>query len=279
MATTIALVNQKGGCGKSSTCFHLAGRLGQLGKSVLLVDADPQGSLGQAFFGPSATESLNEHETLAAVFGGIPPTGGTLVVPTPAAGVSLIRSNLRLARFNVPEPESLGLGQYALGDFLATLAGFDFTLIDCPPNLYATTWNALVAADFALIPVPPEDFGAQGLTAVKQAIEDVRSINPRLTLLGHLVTRHDRRQLVHRAYDQKLRQLFGEQVFSTVIPEATAFKVAITARTPVTLHAPRSHAAEAMAELAQELLTRAEALDPARRLAGLVFPRIMYQPG
>lgn len=268
MATTIALVNQKGGCGKSSTCFHLAGRLGQLGKSVLLVDADPQGSLGQAFFGPSATERLNEHETLAAVFGGFPSSDQSLVVATPAAGVSLVRSNLRLARYNVPEPELLGLGQYALADFLATLTGFDFTIIDCPPNLYATTRNALVAADFALIPVPPEDFGAQGLSVVKQAIEEVRTLNPRLSLLGHLVTRHDRRQLVHRAYDQKLRQLFGELVFDTVVPEATAFKVAITARTPVSLHAPRSRAAAAIAELAQELQKRVHAFDHGQRLAG-----------
>lgn len=268
MATTIALVNQKGGCGKSSTCFHLAGRLGQLGKSVLLVDADPQGSLGQAFFGPAATESLHEQETLAAVFSHGRMNACSLPVPTDAERVSLVRSNLRLARFNVPEPETLGLGQYAMADYLARLRGYDFILIDCPPNLYATTWNALVAADFVLIPVPPEDFGAQGLSVVKQAIEGVRKLNPRLTLLGHLITRHDRRQMVHRAYEQKLRQLLGKDVLDTVVPEATAFKVALTARTPVGLHAPKSNAAQAISRLADELLARVSASEEHGALAG-----------
>jgi len=268
MTTTIALVNQKGGCGKSSTCFHLAGRLGQLGKSVLLVDADPQGSLGQAFFGPAATERLAEEETLASVFGRSTFDHQRLCVPTPAPGVSLVRSNLRLARFNVPEPENLGLGQYALAECLSSLQGFDLVLIDCPPNLYATTWNALVAADYALIPVPPEDLGAQGLSVVKQAIEGVQMLNPGLKLLGHLVARHDRRQLVHRAYEQKFRQLLGDDVLQTVIPEATAFKVALTARTPVGLHAPKSLAAVAIGRLADELLARIGLTETQGVLAG-----------
>jgi len=182
-------------------------------------------------------------------------------------GVSLVRSNLRLARFNKPEPELLGLGQYVLADYLRRLAGYDLVLIDCPPTLYATTWNALVAADYGLIPVPPEDFGAQGLTAVKQAIASVQSLNPRLRLLGHLVTRHDGRQLVHRAYEQKLRQLFGDQVLQTIVPEATAFKVALTARLPISLHATRSKAAVSIERLADEVLARLSASDDRQRFA------------
>ena len=118
-----------------------------------------------------------------------------------------------------------------------------------------------------VIPVPPEDFGTQGLRAVHQAIDQAGQLNPKLTLLGLLVTRMDRRLLVHRAYEQKLRRLYGETVFETVVPEAAAFKVALACRQPVSHYSSRSGAATAMAALAAELRDRIDRLQNCRSVA------------
>lgn len=255
---TICMINQKGGCGKSSTCFHLAGEFAQSGARVLLVDADPQGSLSQGFFGAELVECLGPHETLAAPFRDeLPFIPETLCQPTPFDHISILRANQHLAAHNVPCPETTGLRQFALETCLSSLTEFDVTLIDCPPNLYACSWNALLAADFVLIPVPPEDFGTQGLRPVHQAIASAQLLNPRLALLGHLVTRCDRRLLVHRTYEQKLRSLYGPSVLETVIPEASAYKVALACRQPVSHCDPRSKAACAMRQLALEITERA----------------------
>ncbi|MBI3861101.1 MAG: ParA family protein [Planctomycetia bacterium] len=268
-ATVICLINQKGGCGKSSTCFHLSGALAQTGRNVLLVDADPQGSLSQGFFGSAQVEMLRPEETLAGLFEDqrFLSEFHALSVPTAFERISMVRANQTLARHNVPAPEQAGLNQYVLRDFLSQLAGYDLVLIDCPPNLYQASWNALLAADFVAIPVPPEDFGTQGLRVVHQAIQHARVLNPSLELLGHVITRADRRLLVHRSYESRLRQHYQETVFTTVVPEASAFKVALTCRQPVTYHAPRSRAAEVTSQLAAELLSRVAAKTSKREAA------------
>lgn len=263
MARTICLINQKGGCGKSSTCFHLGGQLAAEGDRVLLVDADPQGSLSQAFFGSQGVELLTAGETLAAAFRQTTVLDpGALVAVTPFDNLDIVRANHHLARYNTPEPETLGLGQYALDTFLSGLSGYDWVLVDCPPNLYACSWNALLASDDVLVPVPPEDFGTQGLRAVHQAIEAAQTLNPRLRRLGHLVTRRDGRLLVHRAYEAKLRSLYDD-VLDTAIPEAVAFKVALMCREPVVFSSPKSRATQSVARLAVEVRQR---IDRVRRI-------------
>src|SRR5438445_10225612 len=132
---TICFINQKGGCGKSSSCFHLAGHFANRGLRVLAIDADPQGSLSQGFFGSAAIETLPPRETLAAVFAEDEmPAPGLLVTPTQSERVSVIRANAQLAKHNVPAPENTGMKQFALATFLETIPGFDLILIDCPPN-------------------------------------------------------------------------------------------------------------------------------------------------
>src|ERR1051325_1439090 len=195
---TICFINQKGGCGKSSSCFHLAGYFAALGLNVLVVDADPQGSLSQGFFGSEAIENLPARETLAAVFADDElARADLLVTPTQFERISVIRANAHLAQYNTPQPERTGMQQFSLATFLET-AFADLILIDCPPNLYQCSWNAMLASNHVVIPVPPEDFATQGLRTVHQAIEQAQSLMPCLTLLGHLVIRADARLLVHR---------------------------------------------------------------------------------
>ncbi len=128
--------------------------------------------------------------------------------------------------------------------------GDDLVVIDCPPDLYQCSWNALLAADFVVIPIPPEDFGIEGLRVVHEAIVNAHRLNPRLRLLGHIVTRFDARLLEHKAFEKWLREIYGNSVFKTVIPEAPAF--ALDGRSPVRL----GENAERIGALANELLRR-----------------------
>lgn len=269
MATTFCLINQKGGCGKSSTCFHLAGAFAELGQNVLLLDMDPQGSLSQGFLGPEVVESLASRQTMAKLFEEtcfFEPRD-ELLIPTQFDRITVCPANHTLATFNVPAPEKTGMLQYAVQEFVAEqTVDFDVILIDCPPNLYRCTWTSLMAADYVLIPVPPEDFGTQGLRAVHQCVQQARQLNPSLRRLGHLVTRCDSRLLVHRMYEQKLRASY-DAVLDTVIPEASAFKVALTRRRPVQFHDPRSKAAKLTLSLAREILHRINLDQCKRRVA------------
>ena len=253
----LCLINQKGGCGKSSSCFHLAGALAAQGDSVLLIDVDPQGSLSQGFLGSELVENLAPEQTVASILNDeefFSPQA--VIVPTGIEGIALAPANQHLAPLNVPSPEQLGMAQFALQTFLAEQSGFDWVLMDCPPNLFRCSWVAMIAADYVLIPVPPEDFGTQGLRAVHQAIDQARRLNSKLRHLGHLVTRCDRRLLIHQAYEQQLREVYPQLVLETVIPEAAAFKVAISCRQPVEQYSPRSPAAQATRALRQEILNR-----------------------
>jgi chromosome partitioning protein len=232
------------------------------------IAGDPQRSLSQGYFGSEAIESLPSRETLAAVFSDDDVVQADLLVTqTRFDRISLIRANTQLARHNTPQPERAGMKQFALASFLETVPGFDLILIDCPPNLYLCSWNAMLASNFVVIPVPPEDFATQGLRTVHQAIEQAQFLSPGLKLLGHLVVRADSRLLVHRTYEHHLRSLYGDAVFSTVVPEASAFKVALSCRQPVSTYAPTSKAARLNALLGDELLNRITAIDAERRIA------------
>lgn len=266
---SLCLINQKGGCGKSSTCFHLAGAFAAAGHSVLLIDADPQGSLSQGFLGSTFVENLPARQTLAALFDEfcLSFEHHRLIRQTDIGGISIIPANQHLAEFNVPRPELAGMTQFVIRDLLEQQDGFDVVLIDCPPNLYQCSWNAMLAAEHVLIPVPPEDFGTQGLRAVHQAIDHARQLNPTLRRLGHLVTRYDRRLLIHRSYEDRLRALYQQLVLDTVIPELSAFKVALACRKPVEFYSTKSAAAAAMRQLVAEIHARLAAKEN-RRIAG-----------
>ena len=190
-----------------------------------------------------------------------------LALPTEFEGIDVVPANHHLARHNKPEPETGGDLQYVIRELLEELPAYDVVLIDCPPNLYTCSWTAMVASDRVLIPVPPEDFGTQGIRAVHQAVANARTLNPSLRRLGHLLTRVDSRLLIHRSYEKELRAAYGELVLDVTVPEASAFKVALARRRPVEFHEPNSKAAESTRELMREIDARLASKQP-RRAAG-----------
>ncbi len=240
-----------------------------MGLRVLLVDADPQASISQGFFGPEVVEHLPQSSTIAELFDerfGFA-SWNELVVPTAFEGIDICRANQNLARFNHPAPEESGMGQFALREFIESQDRYDIVLIDCPPNLYRCTWSALVAADWVVIPVNPEDFGTQGLRAVHEAIENARVLNPTLRRMGHLVTRSDGRLLIHKFYERRLRKKYGNLVLDSFLSELSAFKMAVADRTPVQFHDPKSRAARLTRDLSREILDRTDVTNTKRRAA------------
>lgn len=269
MTRTFCMINQKGGVGKTSCCFHLAGAFSGFGLRVLIVDVDPQGSISQGFLGSTAVEHIPAERTSSALFADSWALSDweELIHHTAFSEIDLCPANQELAPYNTPSPERTGLTQYALAEFVASLTGYDIVLIDCPPNLYRCSWTAMIAAEWVIMPVTPEDFGTQGLRAVDQAIESVRTLNPNLQRLGHLVTRSDGRLLVHKFYARRLRQLHGDRVLQCLLPELSAFKLAVTERSPVEFYDHRSRAARLTRILAREILDRTDDRSAKQRVA------------
>jgi chromosome partitioning protein len=253
------MLNQKGGVGKTSTCHHLAGTLALMGRRVLLVDNDPQASLTQGFWGPVATAALDPATTVAALYAGDEPFPEQVIRPTGILGVDLLPGSRVATDFNVPRPhEADAAAQACLRSFLAEVAGgYDLVMIDCPPNLHLCSWAALVASDALIVPLQPEDYGAQGIIDVQESIALVAGgPNPALRLLGYLITMHVGRKSIHKLYEEQLRSEYGALVFDAKVPHAAEFPEAIAHRKPVALYKPRGAAAKAVRELAEEVLER-----------------------
>lgn len=256
---TVTFLNQKGGVGKTSSCFHLSGTLARAGRRVLMVDNDPQSSLTQGFLGPVGASKVHPGSSVAALFEpGADPVPEALIVPTAFPGVKIVPGSIALTEWNIT-PRKLWAGsQDGLQRFLAGVAGeFDVTFIDCPPNLHLCSWAALAASDFIVVPLQAEDFGSQGLAPVEESIEAVRTvINPRLRLAGYLLTMFDRRLGLHLTYEALLRELYGDAVFASVMPRAKDYPEAVAARTPLALWKPKAAPTKALQTVADELMVR-----------------------
>jgi chromosome partitioning protein len=268
-AFSVALLNQKGGVGKTSTCHHLAGTFSKAGRRVLLIDADPQASLTQGFWGPDAMRSLPRRATIAALFDdGIPPEPGEIIRKTDFAGVDIVPGSEYLNSHNLPDPED-DPRQVVLRDLVEEVRErYDVVLIDCPPNLCLCSWSALVAGDGVVVPLQAEDYGAQGILSIQRAVARAhREANPRLALLGYLITMYNQSLAIHRAYAEQLRALYSDQVFATMVPLAKDFKEAVSSRLPISHYKPKGAPAKAIVALAEELTARAGAAAGTRRVA------------
>ena len=255
----ITMLNLKGGVGKSSTTFHLGGTLARRGRRVLLVDNDPQSSLTQGLYGPDATAALDPAATIAALYHGdpVPPEG--LIRTTDFENLHLLPGSWAADAYNRPDPHAEPWElQIALVEPLTAVAGsYDLVLIDCPPTLHVPSWAALAASDGLIVPVQPEDYGSQGLAKVQESIDQARAlVNPRLRVVGYVLTMVQGRRAVHQLYERTLRHGYGDAFFAATIPHAADIPEATMLRKPVIWHKPRGAAARALDALADELLAR-----------------------
>jgi len=259
----VALLNRKGGVGKTSTTHHLAGSLARRGLRVLAVDLDPQASLTQGLLGPAAAAAVPPSASVAAAF--LDGDAAAHVRPVrfggwarhPAWGFDLIPGSHAAADHNTARPDSAGAEQLALRDYLGPIAGgYDAVLVDCPPNLQLLSRAAVAAADGVVVPLQPEDYGAQGIAAVAAEVERVRrGANPGVRLAGYLLTMVSRNAL-HAAYTSELRRIHGAKVFAAEVPRAVVFVEAVVARSPLAAFRPNCAGAKAIDAVGVELLAR-----------------------
>jgi chromosome partitioning protein len=252
-ARIVAVCNQKGGVGKTTTTINLGAALAEFGRRVLLVDFDPQGAL-------SVGLGIQPHELDSTVYNLLMERGTSpaeVVVKTSVAGMELLPSNIDLSGAEVQLVHEVGR-EFVLGGVLETLVpDYDVVLIDCQPSLGLLTVNALACSDGIIVPLECEYFAMRGVALLTETVDKVsRRINPRLQMDGLLATMYDSRTLHSREVLTRVVDRFGDEVFHTVISRTVRFPDATVAGEPITCFDPASTGASSYRELAKEVLER-----------------------
>jgi chromosome partitioning protein len=259
-AVVVSVCSLKGGVGKSTIAGGLASTWAREGRRCLVIDCDPQQSLGLSYFSPEVIRSTPKEATIAALFGdGLAPEPAELIRPTQFPGISILLGSGHFARYNVPEPWLCRPDQQrALRDFVAEVRGdADRIILDCPPTLFLASWAALQASDHLLCPLQAEAFSAQGVASTIEVADAVRAHgNPSLARPLYVLNQHNGRLAIHRAYESMFRQLHESAVLGATVPIASEFKEAAASRKSVVDVKPRGAAAKALQALADELTAR-----------------------
>ncbi len=252
-ARVMSMCNQKGGVGKTTTTINLGAALAELGRKVLLVDFDPQGSL-------SVGLGLNPHEMDLSIYNLLMERDvdvHDVIVPTGVAGMDLLPSNIDLSAAEVQLVHEVAREQTLQRVLAPAIAEYDIILIDCQPSLGLLTVNALTASDGVIVPLECEYFALRGVALLKTTIDKVRErLNPRLEIDGVLGTMFDGRTLHSREVMDRLVQAWGDTVFHTVIRRTVKFSDSTVAGEPITSYASTSGGAESYRQLAKEVLAR-----------------------
>jgi chromosome partitioning protein len=252
-AIVLALCNQKGGVGKTTSTINLGAALAEYGRRVLLVDLDPQGAL-------SAGLGIAAHELERTIYDLMLSSGTQItdvLMPSGIEGVDLIPANIDLSAGEVQLINEVAREQTLARALRPVLHAYDYVLIDCQPSLGLLTINALACANGVIIPLAAEYFSLRGVAMLVDTIGKVQErVNPDLSLEGVLITMYDGRTVHSRDVVGMLHQRFGDTVFDTIISRTVKFPETTVAGEPITSYAPTSPAAQAYRALAREVIAR-----------------------
>ena len=248
----MAIINQKGGVGKSTTAINLSAALGELGKQVLLVDLDPQGN-------SSSGLGIEKSQVHNCVYDDLLNDVAIedVIIPDVGEGLDLVPATINLAGAEV-ELVSEMARENRLKDAVGSLRGkYDYVFIDCPPSLGLLTVNALVAADKLLIPIQCEFYALEGVTKLLDSMKRVKTrLNPTLDIFGVLLTMYDGRTTLSRQVVEEVRSYFGKTVFTTLIPRTVKLSEAPSFGQPITQYDPSGKGAQSYVNLAKEVVQR-----------------------
>ena len=252
-ARVIALCNQKGGVGKTTSTINLGAALAEVGRRVLLVDFDPQGALSVGLGVQPHQLDRTAYNVLMERSVGVE----DVLLKTSVAGMDLLPSNIDLSAAEVQLVGEVAREQTLARALAPVSDDYDFVLIDCQPSLGLLTVNALTAAHGVIIPLECEFFSLRGVALLIDTIEKVRErLNPDLKLDGILATMYDGRTLHGREVFARVVEAFGDTVFDTVIARTVRFPETTVAGEPITTWAPTSNGAAAYRALAREVISR-----------------------